>query len=93
MAKVQHFFTTFGAVESNRLQRLFERESTSGVATPILTAFRRLFSKTTMTKSRWIELLEWGILAGIAMFALGVYMTSAEQEAVTSDAPMIQLDE
>jgi hypothetical protein len=46
-----------------------------------------------MTKSKWIEVLEWGILAGIAVFALGVYLTGADQETDTSNAPMIHIEE
>ena len=46
-----------------------------------------------MIKSRWIELLEWCVLAGIALFAIGVYLTGTDQETNTSNAPMIHIEE
>jgi hypothetical protein len=46
-----------------------------------------------MTKSKWIELTEWCILALIAFFMLGVFLTGAEEDTGRLHAPLTHVEE
>ena len=46
-----------------------------------------------MAKSKWIEILEWCVLAAIVIFVAGVFLTGTDQDTGTSEAPLTHLDE
>jgi hypothetical protein len=42
-----------------------------------------------MTKSKWLELVEWGVLAGIVLFMAGLFLTGIDQDADSSAVPRV----
>jgi hypothetical protein len=46
-----------------------------------------------MIKSKWVELLEWCILAMIVAFVAGVFLTGSGDDEGTQDAPRVHIDE
>jgi hypothetical protein len=45
-----------------------------------------------MTKSKWIEVIEWSVLAFIAFFMIGVFLTGSDQD-IGARASISQNDE
>ena len=46
-----------------------------------------------MIKSKWLELVEWCVLAVILVFVAGVFLTGSGDDDGTPDAPRVHLDE
>lgn len=46
-----------------------------------------------MSKSKWIEAMEWMVMALVALFLVGVYLTGAEEDEGRMAAPLTHIDE
>jgi hypothetical protein len=46
-----------------------------------------------MSKSKWIEVVEWCTLALIGLFMLGVFLTGTDDEADRAGSSVIHLEE
>ena len=46
-----------------------------------------------MTKSKWIEAMEWCVLAVIVTFVAGVFLIGPDQETSRSEAALTHMEE
>lgn len=46
-----------------------------------------------MIKSKWIEVVEWCVMALVALFLLGVFLTGAGEDDGRISAPLTHVDE
>jgi hypothetical protein len=46
-----------------------------------------------MSKSKWIEVMEWCVMALVALILLGVFLTGAGEDEGRMAAPLTHVDE